>query len=53
MHPLSTHIQPQKLKTKTYNRSISALFKKKKDFQAQVQDLETIRVIYLRSLLLK
>ena len=52
MHPLSTHIQTHILKTKTYKRSICALFKNK-IFQAQVHDLETIRVISLRSLLLK
>ena len=51
MHPLSTHIQTHILKTKTYKRSICALFKK--NIQAQVHDLETIRVISLRSLLLK
>ena len=52
MHPLSTHIQSHILKTKTYKRSVYALFQKQ-DFQAQVHDLETIRVISLRSLLLK
>ena len=52
MHPLSTHIQTHILKTKTYKRSICALFKNK-IFQAQVHDLETIQVIYSRSLLLK